>query len=60
MFKLFQFPKDDKNDPNRILNILPISLTGAIKVSMISYFQSFPLISHLFNINRQLEQYDIK
>ena len=31
--KLFHFPKDDKNDLNRILNLLPISMTGAIKVS---------------------------
>ena len=31
--KLFHFPKDDKNDPNRIVNLLPISMTGAIKVS---------------------------
>ena len=51
--KLFHFPKDDKNDLNRILNLLPISMTGAIKVSMISYFQSFPSIQHLLNINRQ-------
>ena len=41
--KLFYFPKDDKNDLNRILNLLPISMTGAIKVS-IRWF----LISNLF------------
>ena len=58
--KLFHFPKDDKNDLNRILNLLPISMTGAIKVSMISYIQSFPSISSLFDITRQLEKFDIK